>query len=488
MGKPRFLQLPGQPRYQPKSLAEIFGHDNSYVPVCDVELATLDVLGEIGVIPPGDIALLTQEVRVAIRDICASDIDLLEKKGWPAHDDKPERKPTKHDIRALVIAIQEIIPEPLRRWVHVPLTSYDPLDTGRILQYGQAYEVIHPKCVEIIRVLSKLVRKYAKTLQIGRTHKQHALPITVGFWFGTILSRIIYNSKQIDEFVKGLVGKISGAVGAGNAVYGLGIAEKCGNNPFQNRVLDKLGLKPAPISTQILPPEPLAYFLHSCIMLSAALGQFGRDCRNLMATEVAEIGEPFEEGQVGSSTMAQKRNPINFENIEGMWFRNMAEYLKVHLALISEHQRDLVGSPLARDFPIMLVNLVIQLETLLRKNDAGETFLARLTVNEANCRRNFKMSANVVLGEPVYIALQMAGYQKDAHALVNHRAVAISQQRKILLIDAIRNIAKTDSDVAKALGNIPEEVIQLLEHPERYTGNAADQAMAIVAMAEDYLP
>src|SRR5207247_2356193 len=104
----------------------------------------------------------------------------------------------------------------------------------------------------------------------GRTHGQHALPITVGFWFATILSRLLHNAHRMDEYEQQLVGKISGAVGACNAIEGLGIAKKCGSRTFEQRVFDKLNLREPNISTQIAPPEPLAYFLFSCVMQSAA--------------------------------------------------------------------------------------------------------------------------------------------------------------------------------------------------------------------------
>jgi len=471
----RNLVLPGNPRYQPKSLTEIFGYDNLYVPVAEVELAGLEVLADIGLIPGGEFALLTTEMRAQVLEIRTAVVDEL------------ERKVTKHDIRALVRLIQEILPGKLRRWVHVPFTSYDPLETGRILQYLRAnQQVLNPKIRELIRILADLVRKYASTLQIGRTHGQHAIPITVGFWLATVLGRILYNSQQIDSFASGLTAKITGAVGASNAVQGLGIAEKCGSVSFEERVLGKLGLRPAPISTQILPPEPLAYFLYSCIMLSASLGQLGRDCRHLMRSEIAEIGEPFSVGQVGSSTMAQKRNPITWENIEGMWWRTLAEFSKVMFALISEHQRDLVGSSLARDFPIILVNLVTQLETLLRRDEKEAAFLERMTVNEANCLRNLQASANFVLAEPLYIALQMAGFTGDAHELVNRKAMPMSQQKDQPLIRSVIELAADDPELATALAHMPPEVQSLLHHPERYTGDASVKAIQIAETAEKY--
>ncbi len=470
------LALPGNPRYQPPALFSFFGFDNLFVTVAEVEIATMQVLGEIEVIPAEDIALLTPEIIEQIKQIPTTQVF------------KMEREVTKHDIRAWVRLAQEILPVVLRRWTHVPLTSYDPLDTGRIIQYLRAYDqAIKPSLQEVIRLLVGLIRKFSVTLQIGRTHGQHALPITVGFWLATILYRIYYNAMKMDQHAKELRGKISGAVGAYNAQVGLKMTCRIDGNSFEEKVLNKLGLKPVPISTQILPPDPLAYFLYSATMLTASFGQFGRDCRQLMRTEIGEVVEAFDPNQVGSSTMAHKRNPINFENLEGTWLKSKNEFGKVMDTMISEHQRDLVGSCVARDFPTILVNLCLQLNTLLRKDKkTGLTFLERLSVNEDTCRRNFDMSAKYIIAEPLYIALQMAGYHGDAHDVVNHQAMPLAEEKGWDLVEAVSHLSESDADIAKAFENIPTEVVRLLKTPEKYTGQASEKAMEIADLALDY--
>ncbi len=273
------LALPGNPRYQPKDLIPIFGYDNLATPLVEVELAAMNTLAAMDIIPAADLELLTPEVVQKLLAITMTDVD------------KVEREITKHDIRALVRLMQEILPEPLRRWVHVPLTSYDVLDTARPLQFIRAHKkVIEPKTRQVIGYLKDQAMRHIDQVQIGRTHGQHALPITVGFWFATILSRVLFNAQRMNEFRHGLVGKISGAVGTYNAQAGLGINGRSGI-VFEDHVLHQLGLDPAPISTQILPPEPLAYYLFSALGLSASFGQLGRDSRHLMRNEIGELSE-----------------------------------------------------------------------------------------------------------------------------------------------------------------------------------------------------
>jgi len=473
MKEERNLVLPGNPRYQPREMVPYFGYDNLYKKVAAVEIATLQTLGEIGVVPKEELAELLPSIIEDILAISTTEID------------KIEREITHHDIKAWVRKAQEIINKKLARWVHIPLTSYDSIDTGRILQFREAYQyALNSSISEVIGLFVDLVEKFADQIQIGRTHGQHALPITVGFWLATILNRIIYNWQQMDLYSKGLVGKISGAVGAHNAQIGLNFTKSGRGKTFEERVLNKLDLPPAQISTQILPPEPLGYFLFSCCMLSATFAQFGRDCRHLMRSEIAEVAESFEKGQVGSSTMAHKRNPVNFENLEGMWIKTKNEFGKVLDTVISEHQRDLVGSSVARDYPIILINLQQQLNTLLRKNKDEVPFLSRITFHQDACQKNFEMSSHFILAEPLYIALQMAGYSGDAHEFVNRRLVPIAKKRNILLVEILEELAQDDSELKTVINTIPKEVWKLLHCPESYTGDAEKVALKIVAYAK----
>ena len=477
------IMLPINPRYQEKAgkLVTFFGYDRLYSPYVEVEIAVLQVLGEIGVIPLEIFELLTLEIIEKLRTITTSEIDVI------------ENKITRHDIRALVRRIQEIIPDELMRFVHVPLTSYDVIDTARALMYYKAHQVVKQAMYEVIFCMKVLVRKYANVIQGGRTHGQAAIPVTVGFWLANVLHRLTYNFQQMEYFVENLVGKISGPVGSYNAQVAFGIAEKCGRRTFEHRVLDKLGINPAPISSQIVPPEPLAYYLYSTLMATGVFGQLGRDARNLARSEIAEITEPVEPGQIGSSSMPQKINPISFENLEGTFIKTMAEFHKVLLCLISDHQRDLVNSSVMRDFPAIVCNLMIQTQTLLKEDKQGIPFILRMNVNEECCRTNFERSADLIMAEPFYIALQLAGFKGDGHKLVKALAkkvrldggTLIDQARK--MADPEAGLGTLELELHETLEQIPEAQLGMIGKPETYTGWAGQKSLEVAATAESLI-
>lgn len=470
----RNLMLPGNPRYQPKELQPYFGYDNLYAEAVTVELAAMDTLHVHRLISDEDWALLTPEVRGQLATITTTEVDRF------------EREVTKHDIRALVRCMQERMPEPLRRWVHVLLTSYDVLDTARALAFRKAHQrVVEPKLKEVLAQFARMIREYADVPQVGRTHGQHAVPITVGFWLANTGYRLLHCTRSASRAMQGLVGKASGPVGAHNAAALFGIPL------FEDEVTNVLGfLKTAPISTQVVPPEPLLEYLFACLECSGTLGQFGRDCRHLMRTEIGEVAEAFEEGQVGSSTMAHKRNPINFESLEGMWQRSVGEFVKLLPTLISEHQRDLTGSSVLRDAPIIVVNLVQQLNTLLRQNKSGRTFLSRIHIDREACAQNLQLKGNVLAAEAAYIALQFAGYPGDAHELINRQVVSTLEgnPNATLFSRLVALTTNSQPELNQYLTRMPDQVLALLRAvPPNYTGLAAERARSVAASIEAYV-
>lgn len=472
-------QMPGNPRYQPKGLKHIFGYDELYGYIGRVEFAALEELIEIlisaGLAKEEAREQLNKDSYELLSNIVTSEVD------------RYEREVTKHDIRAFVQIAQAKLPKEIKQYLHVMLTSYDPIDTAAALRFKLAYEqVLCPALTKLVTHLIDLAKQYKSQVQIGRTHGQHALPITVGFWLATIINRIIYNWEKMDSASDELVGKISGAVGAMNAYVGLGLDEYRSAEDFEYNVLDRLDIKQAPITTQIVPPEPLAYFLFSVTMMTAAIAQFGNDCRQLMRTEIGEIQEEFVKGQVGSSTMAHKRNPILFENLVGTWKKTKVEFMKVFETLISEHQRDLTDSSVMRDFPTIVINLQLQLDNLLRENANGVPFIKRIVVSKENLDKNFAMQKNFILAEPIYIALQLYGYTGDAHKLVNEVLMEKAKAANTSLYEALMFESRMgDPELATVIAKIPAEIIELFAHPEKYTGAAERKTEAVIEAAQE---
>ncbi|GAG39020.1 unnamed protein product, partial [marine sediment metagenome] len=250
------------------------------------------------------------------------------------------------------------------------------------LRYKNATcNVILPDMIALEKTWIEAARREAGTTQIGRTHGQHAEPITFGFALAGYVNRWGSRILKIRESTEMLVGKFSGAVGAYNA------SSLLIKNPegFEADLLKELGLTAARMSTQVVPPEPTTDFVESIISSFGVLANYADDMRHLQRTEIGEVGEPFESQQVGSSTMPQKRNPINFENIKSTWKKFMPQMTTVFMDQISEHQRDLTNSLSQRYIP----ELLVMFDSSVRR---ANRISKKLRVDPANMKRNFEMS------------------------------------------------------------------------------------------------
>ncbi len=471
------LQMAGDPRYQPLELTPYFGYDNLYRGPLEVELAGLDVFYDVDLIPAGDYALLTPDLRSQILHLTTTEIDRVE-------------AVLHHDVLAMLDRIKTILPEPLHLFLHIPFTSYDDLDTGRMLHFVRAdREVVRPKGRKFIELIAGKCIETVDVLQMGRTHGQFAIPRNAGVWLARILYRFMYNFSLREAFCAALRGKIAGAIGCHNAEVAIDLPARCGAKTFEERVLEKLDLKAMPISSQIMIPEPLAYYLFTISMLSSTLGNFGRDCRHLMRSEIGEVGLTGDEG--GSSTMANKAgNPTKHENAEGMSDNVWIEFGRVQRTLISECDRDLVGSSIMRGFPAVLTYFVYQINNYLRLDKkTNKTFIERLLINRDACKRNFELARPTTTGELLYIALQLAGYPKNAHQLVNKVIAPMSRQSGGLLIDEAFNHARVtkDHELDEALQAIPDTTFDVLKNPEDYVGLSRELTLMVVDMASKFL-
>lgn len=375
-----------------------------------------------------------------------------------------EEEKTRHNIKALVNVMQRHVSEEIAPFIHLTATSEDITATAQSLRLRDAFfKVIIPKSIELMAVVLNIVEREASTVQIGRTHGQHAVPITVGYLFAGYADRFGGRIVKILEAVKNLRGMMSGAVGAYNA------SSLLFDNPrkFEEDVLLELNLKPANFSSQIVEPEYTLDLIHSVISAFGVLAQIGDDMRHLQRTEIGEMGERFEKGQVGSSTMPHKRNPVNFEHVKSMWKEFVPRILTRYYDQISEHQRDLTNSASNRFIGEILTAFTLSMDRLVRQ-------FKRLVIDYEGLKKNVALTRGAFLAEPLYILLASKGV-KDAHELVKKITLQAGKENKTIFElmrkkDGFDNII--NMDVWK----------RLEENPECYTGKSKERALAIFSL------
>lgn len=254
---------------------------------------------------------------------------------------KEIEKETKHDIMALVKALSEQCGKGGRA-VHLGATSYDIVDTANALQLKEALKIIEKDLTELRNSLIKLANKHKSTIMLGRTHGQAALPITLGLKiivFATEVQRHLDRLKECEK--RAVVGKLSGAVGSG-----AGLGEKA--LEIQDFVMRKLGLGIEQASTQIVQRDRYIEIISLLANIATSLEKFATEIRNLQRSEIMEVAEAFGKGQIGSSTMAQKRNPITCEKICGLARIVRTFIIPCFESAIQWHERDLTNSSAER--------------------------------------------------------------------------------------------------------------------------------------------
>jgi len=375
-----------------------------------------------------------------------------------------EEDKIKHDVRALANCIRAKVSDEAKPFVHFSATSYDIVDTASALRFKEATEqALLPALLELEQTLMAIALREKETLQIGRTHGQHAEPITFGFAVAGFVSRLGSRIKTIENAKNNLSGKFSGAVGAYNA------SSLLFENPidFEKEIMQELGLKQSVSSTQIVEPEPLVDYMHAVISCFGVLANFSDDMRNLQRSEIAEVGEEFEAKQVGSSTMPQKRNPINFENVKSFWKQFMPRMNTVYLDQISEHQRDLTNSASQRFLPELIAALILSAKRL-------EKVVAKMAVDKKNMQENFNKSKGLLIAEPLYILLAFHGHS-DAHEEVRKLTLKSQAEKKPL-----QEIFMQEESLKPFLKKFSKKQLEILENPEKYTGFAEKKTVQIV--------
>ena len=400
-----------------------------------------------------------------------SEIDGLEEKIDPQVVYAEEEK-THHNIRALVNVLQKEVSDELKPFVHLGATSVDILDTAFALRMRDAVLLcILPLMIDVEELLVDLCENEAGTPQVGRTHGQHAVPITLGFTFAEYGARFGKSIVELKERARNLRGKLSGAVGAYNATTMIV------SDPFELEKLSLsfLGIEPTEIATQMVEPEYLLRMLLEANTAFGIIANLADDLRHLQRSELGEVTEFFSSTQVGSSTMPQKRNPWNSEHVKSLWKAYSPRVMTFFMDQISEHQRDLTNSASSRFAVEYLAGFAAALNRMKK-------ILSTLHVNTERLNKNMADAGDLILAEPAYILLSLAG-GSDAHEVI--RKVTLECGEKgISFAEAVRKEGQTWERISERLTELTGlSADEFFEKPWLYSGKAEEKALQI---AEKY--
>ena len=412
---------------------------NSYLKfLLEVEATLAEVQEEMGIIPKG----AGSAIRNGLKDVKRERVEEIEKS-------------INHDIMAVVKALEEKTGDS-GKWIHFGATSYDIVDTARALQHSNAIDLIEKALEKLISALSKLAKKHKNTVMLGRTHGQWATPITFGLKIAVFLAEMKRHSERLSEIKPRIItGKFLGAVGSGAAM-------KPHTLDVQKAVCQKLGLKEPLATTQILGRDRLAEMIAWGSNVATSLEKFTLEVRNLQRSDIGEVAEAFDKAkQVGSSTMAQKKNPITSENVGGLARIVRSMLYSAYENNLQWHERDLANSSNER---VILPQFYILLEYILIKT---ENVFANLFVNEKRMKENLESAGGLPMAEFFVIELGKTELGRQAsHELV--RTITMEAESKgVTFADAVRE----DKIVKEKLGN---EKIEFCLNPENYVGHSEE--------------
>ncbi len=383
------------PRYSREAMARIWDEENKFASWLKVELAAMEALAEHGYIPP--------EVPQKARALAAIDMArILE-----------IEKQTHHDVAAFVDQVSSTLGD-YGRYFHFGLTSSDVLDTALALRLKESAKLLLTDLDDLLAGLKDQAHRYRDTVMAGRTHGVHAEPITLGLKFALWYAEFQRQRTRLEHAKETVsVGKLSGAVGT-FAHLPPGVEES---------VCARLGLKPAPISTQIIQRDRHAAYLTTLALIGGSIEKVALEIRHLQRTEVREAEEFFAAGQKGSSAMPHKRNPVLSENLCGLARIVRANALAALENMPLWHERDISHSSAERvifpDSNILLDFMLARLTGLVKN----------LLVYPEQMEANLNLSRGLVFSQTLLLALVQKGLSRDeAYRLVQRAAMRVWEE------------------------------------------------------------
>ncbi len=423
-------------RYGTDAMKEIFDDQKKISYQLEIEAAVAQSQSEISMIPKSaaqNIAQMARSGKITIKRV----------KQLEAKSD--------HDTAALVEALSEKCRESARPWIHYGLTSNDLVDTSNSLQIRDAISIIEPKIAKLAIILSELAVKYKKIPAVGRTHGQHASIISFGLKFANAALEMAKHVERIEEIKKRvLICKTLGVVGTGSLMGAKALE-------VQKRVAKKLALFPADVTTQVVPRERYAEYVFLMALIGSTLEKLAVEIRNLQRTEIGEVAEPFRKGQMGSSAVPVKRNPVKSERVT-----SLSKLLRSQISVAFEniplwHERDLSNSANER---FILPTTSILLDEML---EAMTRTLQELYVNEERIRKNLEFTMGQIFAEFVLEALIKKGVPRfNAYRDIQRVAFAASEKET-----DFRDAVKSDDSISK---HLTEDEIGDIFVPENHLG------------------
>jgi len=366
-----------------------------------------------------------------------------------------------HDLMAMVKALTEVCGQKAGKYVHLGATSYDIEDTALALQLSSALAVIARQVDEIFRALLKLAQKTKHLVCVGRTHGQHAVPTTYGLKFAIYACEFQRHLERLAEARKRImVGQMTGAVGT-QASFGKDAGQ------LQKLVMQDLGLQSVLVSNQVIQRDRHAEVVFCMALIAASAEKIAKEIRNLQRTEIGEVCEPFSAGQVGSSTMPQKRNPHKSERICSLARIIRALTIPALENISLEHERDLTNSAAER---IVFPEAFILTDYVLRQM---RDILGRLFISEKNIRRNLELTGGMIMSERVMLELVERGCgRQEAHEILRQAAAKAFTEEK-----PFRDILLGN---ARIMAFLKAKDLDRCLKPESYIGTAVNQVERVL--------
>lgn len=374
----------------------IWSDENKVSKQLAVEVALAKIEGELGIIPKTAAQQIIEKAKVEHLNLLALQKESAQKR---------------HSLIALIHALQELVGTEAGEYVHYGVTTQDIVDTGIMLQTKEAYDVIVQHSKALIQTVAALAQKHRSTLMMGRTHGIHAIPITFGVKLAIWLDELLRNHKRLRQLEcnEVFVGSISGAVGTYAAFDGRGIE-------VERLTLAELGLVVPNISWQPS-RDRFSEFATTLGIYAGTLGKIGHELFTLMKTEINEIHEPFRKGEIGSSTMPQKRNPALIEGVASLTQPIFSDDSVILQSMLIDGERDAIHW---RNEWVALPEITSHLDAQLVQLTY---ILSELEVNTVQMRKNLDIQGSLPYSERIMFKLGKVIGKQTAHELVYQAAM-----------------------------------------------------------------